>query len=101
MRDTASRSPQRRRPWLAAVGLTTTLALGLSVAPAAQAQSVLPGSFGSSLSDSIRPSDPPQRTPINNEYPDIANLPALVELERLAWTTNLRFDVTIHYADMQ
>ncbi|NLA57132.1 MAG: hypothetical protein GX859_12735 [Corynebacterium humireducens] len=100
MRDTASRSPQSRRPWLAAVVLPTALALGLSVAPAAQAQSILPGSSGSSLSDSIRPSDPPQRTPINTEYPDIANLPAGVKVERLEWITNRRIALFIRSAAM-
>ena len=99
MRDTASRSPQRR-PWLAAVILPTTLALGLSVAPAATAQSILPGSSGSSLSDSIRPSDPPQRTPMNTEYPDIDNLPAGVSVERLEWITERRVALFIRSAAM-
>ncbi len=98
MRDTASRSPQRRRPWLAAVVVPTTLALGLAVAPAAHAQGALPGS--SDLSDSFRPTDPPQRTPINTTYPDIANLPAGVEVQRVEWITNRRVALFISSAAM-
>ncbi|GAB3702238.1 alpha/beta hydrolase-fold protein [Corynebacterium nasicanis] len=95
MRDTAFRSPQRRRPWLAAV---VTLALGLSVTPAVHAQSSLPGS--SDLSDSFRPSDPPQRTPLRTEYPDIDNLPSGVALERVEWITNRRIALFIRSAAM-
>ena len=98
MRDTASRSPQRRRHWLAAVVVPTALALGVSLAPHAQAQSALPGS--SNISDSIRPSDPPQRTPIETEYPDIANLPAGVEVERMEWITDRRVALFIRSAAM-
>ncbi|MDO5511257.1 alpha/beta hydrolase-fold protein [Corynebacterium sp.] len=98
MRDTASRSPQRRRPWLAAVVVPTTLALGVTLAPTAQAQSSLPGS--SDLSDSIRPTDPPQREPIRTEYPDIDNLPDGVEVERMEWITNRRVALFIRSAAM-
>lgn len=96
MRDTASRSPQRRRPWLAALVLPTTVALGLSLAPAATAQ----GLPGSSLSDSIRPSDPPQRTPVSTEYPDVQGLPAGVDVQRIEWITNRRIALFIESAAM-
>lgn len=96
MRDTASRSPQRRRTWLAALVLPTTVALGLSMAPAALAQN----SSGSSLSDSIRPSDPPQRTPVSTEYPDVQGLPAGVDVERVEWITNRRIALFIKSAAM-
>ncbi|QGU05717.1 alpha/beta hydrolase-fold protein [Corynebacterium comes] len=94
MRDTASRSPQRRRTWLAALVIPTTVALGLSLAPAAIAQS------GSSLSDSIRPSDPPQRTPVSTEYPDVQGLPAGVDVQRIEWITNRRVALFIESAAM-
>ena len=96
MRDTAPRSPQRRRTWLAAVVLPTTVALGLSLAPTALAQT----SSGSSLSDAIRPSDPPQRTPISTEYPDVQGLPAGVEVERIEWITARRVALFIRSAAM-
>jgi len=98
MRDTASRSPQRRhrnRAWLAAAVLPTTLALGVSLAPAATAQS-----SGSSFSDQIRPSDPPQRTPISTEYPSVDNLPAGVEVDRVEWITDRRIAIFIKSAAM-
>src|SRR5699024_6238594 len=91
MRDTASRSPQRRRTSLAAAVLPTTVALGISMAPAAPAQI----SSGSSLSDSIRPSDPPQRTPVSTEYPDVQGLPEGVDVQRIEWITNRRIALFI------
>ena len=96
MRDTASRSPQRRRTWLAAAVLPTTVALGISMAPAAPAQI----SSGSSLSDSIRPSDPPQRTPVSTEYPDVQGLPEGVDVQRIEWITNRRIALFIQSAAM-
>lgn len=99
MRDTASRSPQRvgrfRHACLAAAVIPTTVALGLSLAPVANAQS-----SGSSLSDQIRPSDPPARTPISTEYPSIDNLPAGVSVNRVEWLSDRRLAIFIDSAAM-
>ncbi len=105
MRDTASPSPQRaprtrrtRRPaWLAAAALPAALAVGMSVAPAVNAQSSLPGS---SLSDSIRPGEPPQRSILNTEYPDVEGLPAGVDIDRVEWLGNRHVAVWIESAAM-
>ncbi|AGF73618.1 alpha/beta hydrolase-fold protein [Corynebacterium halotolerans] len=103
MRDTASRSPQRQRRqnrrsiWMAAAAVPAALAVGLAVTPAVSAQSSLPGS---SLSDSIRPSDPPQRTVLNTEYPDVEGLPEGVEVERVEWLGNRHVAVWIQSAAM-
>ncbi|RNE49992.1 alpha/beta hydrolase-fold protein [Corynebacterium alimapuense] len=99
MRDTASLPLKRqgRRAWLAAAAIPTTVALGLSMAPVATAQSSL-GS--SSFSDGIRPSDPVERTPIDTEYPTVENLPAGVEVERVEWISDRRLAIFIKSAAM-
>lgn len=109
MRDTASRSPQRasrgglaprrsrRSVWLAAAAVPAALAVGLTVAPVAGAQS---SNLGSSLSDSIRPSDPPPRSVIETEYPDVEGLPAGVDVERVEWLGNRHIAVWIQSAAM-
>lgn len=100
MRDTASRSPRRtnrRRAWLAAAVLPTTLAMGMSLAPAAVAQSSL---NPDSLSDSFRPTDPPPRTPQSTDYPSLDNLPAGVEVDRVEWITDRRIAIWIKSAAM-
>ena len=102
MRDTASssRSPKtspkrssavfgRRRA--AAVALPTAVLLGLAIVPVVNAQSTSSdlssnlGSSGSSLSDDIRPSDPPVRTPIDTTYPEVEGLPEGVAVNRVDW----------------
>src|SRR5690606_5722836 len=57
-------------------------------------------SSGSSLSDSIRPSDPPQRTPVSTEYPDVQGLPEGVDVQRIEWITNRRIALFIQSAAM-
>ncbi|MHA2790001.1 alpha/beta hydrolase-fold protein [Corynebacterium sp. S7] len=84
----------RRRSLVAAIAIPTALAMGISITPA-NAQS------SSSLSDHIRPSDPPQRTPIETDYrPVIEGLPAGVAVDRIEWITNRRVAVFIESAAM-
>ncbi|WP_394281100.1 alpha/beta hydrolase-fold protein [Corynebacterium sp.] len=107
MRYSVSRSPRVARV-AKAVALPTVLAMGLSVAPAhaQEGLSSSPADLGavigsSGMSDGIRPSDPPQRTPIDTEYkPQIEGLPAGVEVDRIEWLTNRRVAVWVKSAAM-
>ncbi|WP_257162102.1 alpha/beta hydrolase-fold protein [Corynebacterium cystitidis] len=102
MRSSIHRSPRWARA-AQAVSIPTVLALGLSIAPAhAQNLPDMSSAIGSSgLSDGIRPSDPPQRTPIDTEYkPEIAGLPEGVEVDRIEWLTNRRVAVWVQSAAM-
>ncbi|MDY5785068.1 alpha/beta hydrolase-fold protein [Corynebacterium sp.] len=98
MRD--HRSPRLRRTWLLAATIPTVVAVGAGAAPA-MGQSSLIGSSSSGFSDNIRPSDPPQRTPIEvDRNPQIAGLPAGVSVDRIEWLTNRRVAVFIRSAAM-
>ena len=96
MRDTASRSPRRssrrRSAWLAATAVPAALAVGLTIAPAAHAQS--------SFSDYLRSEGDTQRTPVETEYPNVEGLPAGVEVNRVEWITDRRIAVWIQSAAM-
>lgn len=96
MRELRSPRPARGRNWLIAAALPAALAVGAPAAPAV-AQSSFPGlSSGSSLSDNIRPSDPPKRTPIEvDQDPQIPGLPDGVSVDRIEWLTNRRVAVFI------
>lgn len=98
MRDTASRSLRRRSLWIAAAAVPTSLALTLSMAPMATAQSSIPGSSG--LSDYLESDTPPERSPINTEYPDVEGLPAGVDIDRVEWYTNRHISIFINSAAM-
>ncbi|WP_342318574.1 alpha/beta hydrolase-fold protein [Corynebacterium mayonis] len=97
------RFPRLRRSLYAAAAIPTAAAVALSASPA-MAQSSLPlGSLssGSSLSDNIRPSDPPQRTPIEvDNNPRVDGLPEGVSVDRIEWLTNRRVAVFIKSAAM-
>lgn len=97
MRDTASRPFRRRSLWLAAAALPTSLALGLSLSPMAPSASAQ-GSSG--LSDYLRSGEPPERSPINTEYPEVEGLPEGVDIERVEWYTNRHISVYINSAAM-
>lgn len=94
-RRTAIRGSRRG---LALAAVPTALAVGVSLAPhvapfntpeasaqspAADLSSAIGG--GSSLSDSIAPSDPPKRTPIDTQYPKVEGLPAGVDVTRVEY----------------
>lgn len=96
MRDTASRFARRRSLWIAAAAVPTTLALGLSLAPAAVAQS----SGSSGLSDYLQSGPPPERSTLSTEYPDIEGLPEGVSVDRVEWYTNRHVAVFINSAAM-
>lgn len=101
----------RTAMWLRALAIPTAVATAASlasVAPVANAQSAdlssdLSSTFGSSrgLSDAIRPSDPPQRTPIEvDRNVEIPGLPAGVSVDRIEWLTQRRVAVFVKSAAM-
>ncbi|WP_115685716.1 alpha/beta hydrolase-fold protein [Corynebacterium senegalense] len=101
MRDHRSPRPQLRRTWLVAAAVPTAAVVGVGAAPA-MAQVNLPfSSSNGSLSDNIRPSDPPKRTPIEvDKNPQIPGLPEGVTVDRIEWLTNRRVAVFIKSAAM-
>ncbi|QGU08535.1 Diacylglycerol acyltransferase/mycolyltransferase Ag85C precursor [Corynebacterium occultum] len=99
MRDTASRFSRRRSLWIAAAAVPTAAALSLSLAAGpATAQSSIGGSSG--LSDYLQSDTPPERSPINTEYPEIEGLPAGVSVDRVEWYTNRHLSIFINSAAM-
>lgn len=98
MRDSRSMLKKRSFAVAAAVAVTASLLPSAS----ALAQSSLPfGSSNGSLSDNIRPADPPKRTPIEvNKNPQIPGLPAGVSVDRIEWLTNRRVAVFVRSAAM-
>lgn len=102
MRSKDSRStvlkPGAKKRRMALVALPTAAVLGLSLIPFAGAQSSLPG--GSSLSDSFAPGTPPQRDPINTEYPEVEGLPEGVDINRVEYITPRHLKVYIQSAAM-
>ncbi|MGP5378622.1 alpha/beta hydrolase-fold protein [Corynebacterium casei] len=102
MRSKDSRStvlkPGAKKRRMALVALPTAAVLGLSLIPFAGAQSSLPG--GSSLSDAFAPGTPPQRDPINTEYPEVEGLPEGVDISRVEYLTPRHLKVYIQSAAM-
>ena len=101
------RSPSAARKGLTIAALPTAVAVGLALLPMANAQSSDASSQGltdmlgsSNFSDSFAPADPPQRTPIDTEYPDIEGLPEGVEVSRVEYLTNRLLKVYIKSAAM-
>ncbi|WP_286954251.1 MULTISPECIES: alpha/beta hydrolase-fold protein [Corynebacterium] len=96
----------KTRKGLAIAAVPTAIAVGLSLLPSAAAQSSSTdavanlGGNGSNLSDSIAPKDPPVRTPISTEYPDVPDLPAGVKVNRVEYLTNRLLKVYIQSAAM-
>lgn len=97
-------SPTKARKGLAIAALPTAVAVGLALLPNATAQSslgALTQNLGSSgLSDSFAPSNPPQRTPLNTEYPTIEGLPEGVAVSRVEYLSNRHLKVYIKSAAM-
>ena len=90
---------------LAIAAVPTALAVGVAVVPAVAqiGSSDLSGSLssGRGISDGLRPSDPPQRTPIEvDENPQIDGLPEGVTVDRIEWLTQRRVAVFINSAAM-
>ncbi|WP_448854328.1 alpha/beta hydrolase-fold protein [Corynebacterium frankenforstense] len=101
MRDMLHRASRRRSLFLAATAIPVSLATAAALAPAAGAQSALPGSSGSSLTDSIAPSGgEPERSPVRTEYPQIDGLPEGVSIDHVDWLTNRRIAIYIKSAAM-
>ncbi|AVH89152.1 putative esterase [Corynebacterium camporealensis] len=101
MPKNASLRSQRARKGLTVAALPTAVAVGLALLPSAAAQSSLGDlSSNSSLSDAIAPQDPPKRTPINTEYPDVEGLPEGVDIKRVEYLTNRNLMVYIQSAAM-
>ena len=96
-RNTTTRLMAALLPAALAVPLAT------AVAPNAGAQSSDLSSLSSSrgLSDGLRPSDPPKRTPIEVEKnPEVPGLPAGVKVDRIEWLTSRRVAVFINSPSM-
>ena len=94
MRDMLHRASRRRSLFLAATAIPVSLATAAALAPAAGAQSAIPGSSGSSLTDSIAPSGgEPVRSPVRTEYPQIDGLPEGVSIDHVDWLTNRRIAI--------
>ncbi len=100
MRDHRSPRQQMRRTWLVAAAIPTAAVVGLGATPALAQSSFPLGSTGG-ISDNIRPSDPPQRTPIEvDQHPQVPGLPDGVSVDRIEWITNRRVAVFIKSAAM-
>ena len=100
-----STSPSKARKGLAVAAVPTAIAVGLALLPNATAQSSvgdLSSAIGgdSSLSDHFAPKDPPARTPLNTEYPDVKGLPEGVKINRVEYLTNRHLMVYIKSAAM-
>ena len=100
-----STSPSKTRKGLAVAAVPTAIAVGLALLPNATAQSSvgdLSSAIGgdSSLSDHFAPKDPPARTPLNTEYPDVKGLPEGVKINRVEYLTNRHLMVYIKSAAM-
>ena len=107
MRLTPRRFPRKatKGQMLAMAAVPTALAVGVAVAPAVAqiGSSDLSSSLssGRGLSDGLRPSDPPKRTPIEvDENPHIDGLPEGVTVDRIEWLTQRRVAVFINSAAM-
>ncbi|MGP6175240.1 alpha/beta hydrolase-fold protein [Corynebacterium sp. A21] len=101
MRDTASRFSRQRSLWIAAAAVPTAAALSLSLAAGpAMAQSSGSSGGSSGLSDYLQSDTPPERSPINTEYPEVEGLPAGVSIDRVEWYTNRHISIFINSAAM-
>ena len=99
-------SPGKARKGLAAAAMPTAIAVGLALLPNATAQSSLgdmsssQSGNGSSLSDHFAPKDPPARTPVETEYPQVEGLPDGVKINRVEYLSNRHLMVYIQSAAM-
>ena len=106
-KDSGLRSPSAARKGLTIAALPTAVAVGFALLPIANAQSSSSSSEGitdllgsSNFSDSFAPSNPPQRTPVETEYPKIEGLPEGVSVSRVEYLTNRHLKVYIKSAAM-
>ena len=106
-KDSGLRSPSAARKGLTIAALPTAVAVGFALLPIANAQSSSSSSEGitdllgsSNFSDSFAPSNPPQRTPVETEYPKIDGLPEGVSVSRVEYLTNRHLKVYIKSAAM-
>ena len=99
-------SPGKARKGLAVAAMPTAIAVGLALLPNATAQSSLgdmssaQSGNGSSLSDHFAPKDPPARTPVETEYPQVEGLPDGVKINRVEYLSNRHLMVYIQSAAM-
>ncbi|MBK4173889.1 hypothetical protein GWO60_04830 [Corynebacterium macginleyi] len=99
-------SPSKARKGLAVAAVPTAVAVGLALLPHATAQSFLgdinaaQSDNGSSLSDHFAPKDPPVRTPVETEYPEVEGLPDGVKINRVEYLSNRHLMVYIQSAAM-
>lgn len=102
MRETHSPMNRMKKAAIVAAAVPMVASLVPVVSTSAVAQSALPlSSNRGGLSDNIRPSDPPKRTPIEvDKNPQIPGLPEGVSVDRIEWLTNRRVAVFIRSAAM-
>ncbi|MGY6464162.1 alpha/beta hydrolase-fold protein [Corynebacterium sp. UMB8791] len=102
MRETRSPMNRMKKAAIVAAAVPMVASLVPVVSTSAAAQSSLPlSSNRGGLSDNIRPSDPPKRTPIEvDKNPQIPGLPEGVSVDRIEWLTNRRVAVFIRSAAM-
>lgn len=102
MRETRSPMYRMKKAAIVAAAVPMVASLVPVVSTSAAAQSSLPlSSNRGGLSDNIRPSDPPKRTPIEvDKNPQIPGLPEGVSVDRIEWLTNRRVAVFIRSAAM-
>ena len=102
MRETRSPMNRMKKAAIVAAAVPMVASLVPVLSTSAAAQSSLPlSSNRGGLSDNIRPSDPPKRTPIEvDKNPQIPGLPEGVSVDRIEWLTNRRVAVFIRSAAM-
>lgn len=102
MRETRSPMNRMKKAAIVAAAVPMVASLVPVLSTSAAAQSSLPlSSNRGGLSDNIRPSDPPKRTPIEvDRNPQIPGLPEGVSVDRIEWLTNRRVAVFIRSAAM-
>ncbi|MCQ4616352.1 hypothetical protein KBX29_05820 [Corynebacterium sp. CCUG 18816] len=102
MRETRSPMNRMKKAAIVAAAVPMVASLVPVLSTSAAAQSSLPlSSNRGGLSDNIRPSDPPKRTPIEvDKNPQIPGLPQGVSVDRIEWLTNRRVAVFIRSAAM-
>ena len=94
-------TPTRLTAALLPAALALTLAPSAAVTAQAQSSDLSSLSSNRGISDGLRPSDPPKRTPIEVEKnPEIPGLPEGVKVDRIEWITSRRVAVFIKSAAM-
>lgn len=95
------RSPRKVWAYLALPAAAAVGVAGMAIVPAVNAQNNGSSlSSGSSLGDGFTPGTPPQRSVVDTTYPDIANLPEGVEVDRVEWFSPRHVALFINSAAM-